>query len=473
MPWRRPSAMPRTRHAPELAHRTIYEVGLDLCVGGRGVGRQRPRLFYSKSFPGSVPAFVAITLERPGGRVQGFSEDDNPLRFHLTEAEANEFFALADKLDRFKRQLESPLKVAFMGTKTFRFENGAETAEVKFNYSEDADARALADWFERITESQEHFINVERAAKYDKLGVQKALLLLEASMERKRLVGAAQFLPLLDRIAKTKPICTWRGRAPPPWRRPFARSNEDPARVTAGGFGRVGAEPGSLVRRRGGSPLKGSSEAGSSPVEFLRAIEKHMAKYPDSPRKADLERAAVKSAIEARTTAHLALWRARAGARVRRPADPGARGARAAGYRRPRPRRARFEVHQTLRRAGARDGQGAAAGALRLGRWQDELTAASLAPLVLEARATFNLGRSEEALALAGKSYDTYPNCESAREIARVLERTGHPAEAIPHVADAFTIPDARNTDALRARDRVRMGDLYRQVHGSEAGLAI
>jgi hypothetical protein len=41
------------------------------------------------------------------------------------------------------------------------------------------------------------------------------------------------------------------------------------------------------------------SEAGSSPVEYLRAIQKHLARYPDSPRKAELERAAVRAAMEA------------------------------------------------------------------------------------------------------------------------------------------------------------------------------
>ena len=46
------------------------------------------------------------------------------------------------------------------------------------------------DWFERMTESAQHRIDLDRAAKYDKLGVVKALDLLGSAMERKRLVGA-------------------------------------------------------------------------------------------------------------------------------------------------------------------------------------------------------------------------------------------------------------------------------------------
>jgi hypothetical protein len=43
---------------------------------------------------------------------------------------------------------------------------------------------------------------LERTARYDKLGVNDALLVLDISMEHKRVVAAQQFLPLLDRIAK-------------------------------------------------------------------------------------------------------------------------------------------------------------------------------------------------------------------------------------------------------------------------------
>jgi thiol-disulfide isomerase/thioredoxin len=43
--------------------------------------------------------------------------------------------------------------------------------------------------------------------------------------------------------------------------------------------------------------------------------------------------------------------------------------------------------------------------------------------------------------------------------------------DAARAMADAFTVPDARSTDADRARDRGQMGDLYRKAKGSEAGL--
>src|SRR5262249_12935232 len=147
-----------------------------------------PRLYYSKFFKGSTPEFVAITVERSGqATYQEAKDDDNPIRIRLTDAEVQELFNLADKLDRFQRPIESGLKVANMGVKTFRFEDGSEKHEIEFNYSQDVDAQALWDAFERITETEQHFINLERTVRYDKLGVNDVLLRLQITYEHKRL----------------------------------------------------------------------------------------------------------------------------------------------------------------------------------------------------------------------------------------------------------------------------------------------
>lgn len=164
-----------------------------------------PRIVYTKSFPGSTPPFVEITLERDGNGVYKESVDDaQPLKFALKRQEADEIFGLAEKLDRFKRPLESGLKVANMGIKSFRWVEGSAGPEVKFNYSQDLDARAIQDWFEKMTETEQHYINLERAVKFEKLGANQALLVMQAAMERSRLVALEQFLPLLDRVAKNQ-----------------------------------------------------------------------------------------------------------------------------------------------------------------------------------------------------------------------------------------------------------------------------
>jgi hypothetical protein len=131
-------------------------------------------------------------------------KDDAPLKFQLTESESAAMFGLADKLDRFSRPLESGLKVANMGLKTLRFEGGGQSHETKFNFSEDPDAKEMADWFERIAESERAYIDLERSARFDKLGVQDAILRIEILRDHKRLMAEKQFLPMLDRVANNE-----------------------------------------------------------------------------------------------------------------------------------------------------------------------------------------------------------------------------------------------------------------------------
>lgn len=178
---------------------------LILCFAGTLVAQDAQRFFYSKAFPNSVPAYVQVTVEKNGEvEYREAPDDDLPLKFKLTEAETAEVYGLVEKLDSFKHPVESGLKVAFMGTKTFRLEKGSQKSEVQFNYSEDVNAKSLWDWCERMTESAQHRINLDRAAKYDKLGVVKALDLLASAVERKRVVGLEQYLPTLDRIIKNE-----------------------------------------------------------------------------------------------------------------------------------------------------------------------------------------------------------------------------------------------------------------------------
>ena len=59
-------------------------------------GTGAPRIVYSKSFPGSAPAFVEIDIDEAGNAEYKEAPDDNqPLRFQLAESDRHEIFALA------------------------------------------------------------------------------------------------------------------------------------------------------------------------------------------------------------------------------------------------------------------------------------------------------------------------------------------------------------------------------------------
>jgi len=49
-----------------------------------------PRLFFSKSFPGSAPAYVEIALERNGNAIyKEAADDDLPIKFQVGESDTN------------------------------------------------------------------------------------------------------------------------------------------------------------------------------------------------------------------------------------------------------------------------------------------------------------------------------------------------------------------------------------------------
>jgi thiol-disulfide isomerase/thioredoxin len=105
------------------------------------------------------------------------------------------------------------------------------------------------------------------------------------------------------------------------------------------------------------------------------------------------------------------------------------------------------------------------------GRWKEELDRMAARSLVLEARATGNIGDPAQAVTLAEKSWTTWPTAEAARERAWWLAKLARTQEAIESYADAFTLEDPRSTEIDRAQDRRRMGELYVRLNGSEKGL--
>jgi len=211
-------------------------------------------------------------------------------------------------------------------------------------------------------------------------------------------------------------------------------------------------------------------EVGSSQIDFIRALEKHLTKYPKSEQRGELERAILKAAMEIKDQRRTIIYGEKALA-----ADP-----------------ANFEVLERVSRyllvdddkekaKRALDYAKRLEAALRPmanpqpgkseARYQEERRIVLQKALVYQARATGNLGDAAAAETLARKSYDEFPSAESAREIARWLERQGKMPEAIAALADAFMIPDPNSTEEDRGRDRARLGEWSKKLKGSETGL--
>ena len=217
---------------------------------------------------------------------------------------------------------------------------------------------------------------------------------------------------------------------------------------------------------------KALGEAGSSSIEFIRALERHLEKYPKTERRGELERALVKSAMEIKDSRRIIRYGEQVLAsggedveileRVTRALleneDPESAG-RALVYAQ------RMEkVVRGIKIDEAPEGRARA-------RLREEMDLGLSRSLTFQARATGNLSKAAEAVTLARQAFSVYPSAESARESGRWLVRLKRNDEAIAHYADAFTISDPRVTDSARAQDRARLGDLYRASKGSEAGL--
>jgi len=163
---------------------------------------------FIKEFPGSEPPYYSITIKAAGEAVYRTAPDDpKPVAFHLAPATAQQFFRLAEKLNRFNgAELESKRKVAKMGTKTFVYQDRAEVHKVSFNHTEVPEALQLMGMFEKLSSTQQHRDRLEYLLRFDKLGIVKELLAVEIDLDGGRLLEPSLLLPILDRIQNNRSL---------------------------------------------------------------------------------------------------------------------------------------------------------------------------------------------------------------------------------------------------------------------------
>jgi len=214
-------------------------------------------------------------------------------------------------------------------------------------------------------------------------------------------------------------------------------------------------------------------EAGSSPIELVRALEAHLTKFPDTPKRAELERLLAKGAIETKDDRRLILYGERVLAHDQddlQVLDRVARALLASDAKDTSERALKYSqrYEQLVIEMSKQPPPGTRVGR---GQWQEELDRGLARALSLQARASGNLGKLDQAISLAKKAYAAYPASEAAREVGRWLAKSGKEEEAVPYIADAFAVADPKTSDVERAADRKRMGELYTKVKGSERGL--
>jgi len=221
---------------------------------------------------------------------------------------------------------------------------------------------------------------------------------------------------------------------------------------------------------------KALGEAGNSPVEFVRAIEAHLQAYPNSPKKVDLERALVKTAIDLNDDRRIIKFGER---QLQREGDnlqvlehvttALLHNGDKASVERALEHAKHFEdvIKSMYRLDKFEPGAGREAA-----MHKDDFDRGQARARLMLARCHGLLGQNAEAIQFAQSSYEAYPSIEAAHESARWLSAAGKDAEAIQWLATVLAISGVRSPDADSINDRTKMTDLYRKLHnGSESGL--
>lgn len=164
------------------------------------------KLTFRRVFKGSSPEFIEISVreDTDGGayEIRQLDEDPGSAPFQVSATLRAKMFDLAGQLHHFQGQdLDVHRKIANLGEKTFRWESGTEAHEVKFNYTLNAAAAQLLQIFEGLARQQEHVDLITRRMKYDRLGINDALLQFESDLNRSLVPEPQRVLPMLDQIA--------------------------------------------------------------------------------------------------------------------------------------------------------------------------------------------------------------------------------------------------------------------------------
>jgi hypothetical protein len=164
------------------------------------------KLTFRRVFKESTPEFIEIVVSQDTDKatyeIRQLEEDPEKSPFEVGEALRAKMFDLAGQMNHFQNQdLDVHRKIANLGEKTFRWEQGAEAHEVKFNYTLNAAASQLLQIFEGLARQEELVELLERRMKYDRLGINDALLQFETDLNRNMLPEPQRALTVLDQIS--------------------------------------------------------------------------------------------------------------------------------------------------------------------------------------------------------------------------------------------------------------------------------
>jgi len=172
---------------------------------------QTAKITFRRVFQGSSPEYIELVIwddaKTATYEIRQMEEDPGSAPFEVGDAVRTKIFGLTAQLHNFQGQdLDVHRKIANLGEKTFRWEQGGVSHETKFNYTLNPAAAQLLQIFEGLARQQEHYELITRRMKYDRLGIYDALLQFESDLNRGLLPEPQRLVPLLEQIANDPKI---------------------------------------------------------------------------------------------------------------------------------------------------------------------------------------------------------------------------------------------------------------------------
>lgn len=168
-----------------------------------------PEISFTLDFPASSPPFYNIGIDSTGRaeykstplpKNQG---DPYEIKFLASDSTRTRIFELAQQLNYFQGSFDyTKAKVAFTGTKTLVFKNGAEEHQTSYNWSENPQIQEITSLFQGIAETMNMGRQLEDKYRFDKLGVDAILKLIDSDAKENRLSELQVLQPILTRISK-------------------------------------------------------------------------------------------------------------------------------------------------------------------------------------------------------------------------------------------------------------------------------
>ncbi|MBI1760426.1 MAG: TlpA family protein disulfide reductase [Acidobacteria bacterium] len=242
----------------------------------------------------------------------------------------------------------------------------------------------------------------------------------------------------------------------------------------------VAQQPANTAKKEAGQAVDSEEDlrraieaAAGSPTEFMQNLEAYLQKYPQSARRAEIDRELYKTALEQRDRNRTIAYAERLILSNGRDVDVltmlvstlrERRGAgdlqKALGY-----------AEQLVKEIETLINQGARPRRLSQAQWNDRKEKGLGSVLLLRGRVQADLNNDSAAQSDLQKSFKLARLAGAAQSLGELAEKKKASEEAIEHYIQAFVISLVTDEELDRKALRARLGQLYTAKHGSENGL--